>query len=184
MREWRMWIAARLAIREEDRPTLLSWTRSSGVKALAQRARIVLLAGEGTPNSEIAERVGVSRPTVNLWRGRYARGGLAGLGDLPRSGRPRQVDEAEIVVRSLEAPPEKLGVSHWSSRLLGKALGVSNVAVAKVWRNWDIQPWRSETFKFLTDPELDAPFTWTKTADDILEHANPKSRKETSFTRH
>ncbi len=166
-----MRIAAPLEIREEDRPRLLSWTRSSEVKAgLAQRARIVLLAGEGMPNSEIAERVGVSRPTVNLWRDRYAAGGVAALADLPRSGRPRQVDEAEIVVRTLE-PPEKLGVTHWSSRLLGKALGISNVTVAKVWRDWDIQPWRTETFKFSTDPELDG-----KVRDIVGLYVNPPEK--------
>lgn len=62
-----MRIAAALEIRDQDRPALVSWTRSSSVRAgLAQRARIVLLAGQGVPNSEIAARVGVSRPTVNL----------------------------------------------------------------------------------------------------------------------
>jgi transposase-like protein len=108
-----MRVAAPLEIREKDRSTLLSWNRSSGVKAgLAKRARIVLLAGGGMPNSEIADRVGVSRPTVNLWRDRYATGGLAALLDQPRSGRPPEVDEAQIVVRTLEPPPEELGVTN------------------------------------------------------------------------
>jgi transposase len=164
-----MHVAAPLAIREKDRETLLSWTRSSGVKAgLAKRARIVLLAGEGVPNTETAERLGVSRPTVNLWRDRYAIGGLAALADLPRSGRPRQVDQAEIVVRTLEPPPERLGVTHWSSRLLGKALGISHVTVGKVWKKWEIQPWRTETFKFSTDPELEA-----KVRDIVGLYLNP-----------
>jgi transposase len=83
-----------LEIRDKDRPTLVSWMRSPGVKAgLARRARIVLLAGEGVPNTDIAARVGVSRPTVNLWRDRYATGGISALVDEPRSGRPAQVDE-------------------------------------------------------------------------------------------
>src|SRR5512144_3047792 len=142
-KEWRMRIAAPLRIRDTDRPTLLSWTRSSGVKAgLAQRARIVLLAGEGVPNTEIAGRIGVSRPTVQLWRDRYATGGLAALDDQPRSGRPRRVDEARVGVRTLEPPPEKRGATHWSSRLLGRDLGLSNVTVAKIWKKWEIQLWR------------------------------------------
>src|SRR5512144_566659 len=108
-----MRIAAPLRIRDADRSTLLSWSRSSGVKAgLAQRARTVLLAGEGAPSTEIAGRVGVSRPTVQLWRERYATGGLAALDDQPRSGRPRRVDEAQVVVATLEPPPDKLGVTH------------------------------------------------------------------------
>ncbi len=90
------------------------------------------------------------------WRGRYLEGGLAGLDDRPRSGRPRRVDAAQIVVRTLEGPPERLGVTHWSSRLLAKALGVGNATVARVWREWDLQPWRVETFKFSTDPQLEA----------------------------
>src|SRR5512143_1115861 len=111
-----MRIAAPLRIRDADRSALLSWSRS-GVKAgLAQRARIVLLAGEGAPSTEIAGRVGVSRPTVQLWRERDAHGGLAALDDQPRSGRPRRVDEAQVVVATLEPPPDKLGVTHWSSR--------------------------------------------------------------------
>ena len=69
----------------QDRPTLVSWTRSSSVKAgLALRARIVLLTSQGVPNSEIAARVGVLRPTMNLWRGDMPVGARnsATLGDL------------------------------------------------------------------------------------------------------
>ncbi len=61
-----------------------------------------------------------------------------------------------MVVRTLEGPSDRLGVTHWSSRLLAAELRLSNVTVAKVWRKWKIQPWRSETFKFSTDPELEA----------------------------
>ncbi|MBA3418304.1 MAG: helix-turn-helix domain-containing protein, partial [Geodermatophilaceae bacterium] len=139
-------IAAALPVGDEDRSVLRSWTRSSGLRAgLAQRARIVLLAADGVPNAEIAARVGVSRPTVNLWRDRYAGAGLAGLEDRPRPGRPRRVDETQIVVATLTPPPPKLGVTHWSSRLLGDHLGVGNATVARVWRRWDLQPWRVQT---------------------------------------
>jgi transposase len=149
--------AASLLLRDKDVSTLRSWVRSSGVRAgLAQRARILLLAAEGVSNTEIAERVGVSRPTVLHWRDRYLHGGLAALEDRPRSGRPRRVDAAEIVVRTLEPPPSRLGVTHWSSRLLARELGIGNATVARVWQRWDLQPWRVETFKFSTDPELEA----------------------------
>ena len=162
-------IAAPLQVREQDLSTLRSWVRSSGMKAgLAQRARIVLLAGEGVPNTEIAERVGVSRPTVLHWRDRYRRGGLTALEDRPRSGRPPRVDGAEIVVRTLEPPPGRLGVTHWSSRLLARELGIGNATVARVWHRWDIQPWRIETFKFSTDPQLEA-----KVRDIVGLYLNP-----------
>ena len=67
---------------------------------LAQRARIVLLAADGVSNTEIAARVGVSRPTVIDWRGRYARSGMAGLADAPRTGRPRAVDHEAIIAET------------------------------------------------------------------------------------
>jgi transposase len=117
--------------------------KSSKIRAgLAQRARIVLLAGDGHSNTEIATRVGVSRPTVIQWRDRYAEGGLAALEDRQRSGRPRRVDEAEVVAATLTPPPERLGVTHWSSRLLAAELGIGFAMVAQIWRNWDLQPWR------------------------------------------
>jgi len=87
-----------LSLRPGDRELLESWTRSSSIRAgLAQRARMVLLAADGASNTEIAERVGVSRPTVIGWRDRYASSGVRGLEDERRSGRPRTVDRAKIL---------------------------------------------------------------------------------------
>jgi transposase len=124
--------------------------------AAALRARIVLLAAEGVPNAEIARRVGVSRPTVLSWRQRYTESGVGGLADLDRAGRPPVINEADVVIATLTRPPESLGVTHWSARLLADRLGISFASVARIWRKWDLQPWRVETFKFSTDPELDA----------------------------
>ena len=127
--------AARLEVRGKDKSKLRSWVRASGIRAgLAQRARIVLLAGQGMSNTEIATRVGVSRPTVIHWRDRYAEGGLAALADRQRSGRRRRVDEAQVVAATLNPPPERLGVTHWSSRLLGGELGLGFATVARIWR--------------------------------------------------
>jgi transposase len=144
-----------LLLREGDREELVRLTRSSSVRAgLAQRARIVLLAADGESNTAIAELVGVSRPTVLLWRGRYQSRGVAGLRDERRSGRPMTIDHAKVVSVTLAPPPKKYGVTHWSSRLLGRHLGVSNGTVARAWREYGVQPWRVETFKFSTDPAL------------------------------
>jgi transposase len=152
-----MSVAAALVLRPGDDTKLMAMVRSSAGRAgLAQRARIVLLAAEGLPNAEIARRVGASRPTVICWRDRYTAGGIAALEDAARSGRPPVHDEVTIVVATLEAPPERLGVTHWSARLLADHLGISFATVARIWRNWNLQPWRVETFKFSTDPELDA----------------------------
>jgi len=140
-----------------DREVLTSWVRSTSIRAgLAQRARIVLLAGGGAGTNEIVRRTGASKPTVLLWKKRYAAEGIGGLEDRLRPGKPRTVDDVAIVLATLEPPPERLGVTHWSSRLLAAELGISNVKVAKVWREWKLQPWRTESFKFSTDPELEA----------------------------
>src|SRR5664280_1792656 len=124
--------ARALLLRDGDQAGLSRLVRASSVPAgLAQRARIVLLASEGRRNAEIAERVGVSRPTVNLWRLRYLEAGVAGLVDGDRSGRPKRVDERDIIAATLTPPPVRLGVTHW----------------------------RAETFKFSTDPDLVAKVT-------------------------
>jgi transposase len=98
----------------------------------------------------------VSKPTVIAWKKRYAAEGIGGLADRKKPGRPAQVDEVAVVLATLEPPPAPLGVSHWSSRLLAAQLGISNVWVARIWRKWGLQPWRRESFKFSTDPQLEA----------------------------
>ena len=152
--------AARLLLREDDEVELVRLMRSSsGAAGLAARARIVLLAADGTSNVQIAELVGVSRPTVDLWRNRYREHGLVGLVDADRPGRPRQVDPRRIVEATLTPPPKSLGVTHWSSRLLAARLKVSHVTIAAAWKQYGVRPWRAETFKFSTDPELVAKVT-------------------------
>ena len=144
-----------MGLRPGDRELLDSWTRSSSIRAgLAQRARIVLLAADGVSNTEIAVRVGVARQTVISWRERYAASGITGLDDERRSGRPRTVDRAQILAATLTPPPAKLGITHWSSRLLADHLRVDASTVLRTWRHHRVQPWRAETFKFSTDPEL------------------------------
>jgi transposase len=150
-------LTVRVDVPPRDRAELTRWTRASSIPAgLAQRARIVLLAADGVGTNEIVERVGVSKPTVIAWKKRYAAEGLGGLDDRPKPGRPRTVDELGIVQATLEPPPERLGVTHWSTRLLADQLGVSNYTIARVWQRWGLKPWRTETFKFSTDPELEA----------------------------
>src|SRR5262249_18375396 len=117
---------------------------------------IVLLAVDGVGNSEIAERVGVARQTVLTWRARYSGKGLAGLGDAPKPGKPRSVGSARIITETLKPPPKGLGVPHWSTRLLGRRLKIGNSTVARAWRGYGIQPWRTGSFRFSTDPALEA----------------------------
>jgi transposase len=120
---------------------------------------MILLAADGMPNAEIARVTGVSRPTVIAWRERYEAGGIPALGDSPRSGRPAEISEADVVVATLAddgRPPARLEITHWSARFLAAELGISFATVARIWRKWAIQPHRLETFKFSTDPELEA----------------------------
>src|SRR3954462_5029712 len=125
-----------------DREVLSSWVRASSIRAgLAQRARIVLLAADGVGTNEIVRRVGVSKPTVIAWKKRYAAEGVGGLADRAKPGRPARVDEVAVVLATLEAPPSRLGVTHWSSRLLADQLGISHVWVSKIWLKWGLQPW-------------------------------------------
>ncbi|SRR6266508_3299898 len=159
-------------VADEDRATLLSWTRSTSVRAgLATRAKIVLAASEGEGTSAISRRLGVSRPTVIAWRDRYAAAGLAGLDDAQRSGRPKTVDDAGIIAATLDPPPVRLGVTHWSTRLLAGELGVGDATVARAWRRYGVQPWRRETFKFSTDPQLEA-----KVRDVVGLYLNPPEK--------
>jgi transposase len=149
--------SAALTISDEDRSTLTTWIRSSTVSAgHAERAAIVLACAGGAGTSEAARRLGLTRPTVIKWRDRFARHGMAGLDDEPRSGRPKTIDDAAIIAATLDPPPERLGVTHWSTRLLARHLGVSDATVARAWRRYHVQPWRRETFKFSTDPALEA----------------------------
>ena len=161
-----------VAMPDEDRAELLRWMRAPSLPAgLAQRARIVLLADEGVGTNEIAQRVGVSKPTVIGWKKRYAAEGIGGLEDRAKSGRPVVIDPVEIVLATLAPPPESLGVTHWSSRLLARHLGVSDYTVTRTWKKWALQPWRVQTFKFSTDPELEA-----KIRDVVGLYLNPPEK--------
>src|SRR3954467_10572672 len=128
-----------------------------------ERSRIVLLAADEVPGKQIAEMVGCAEGTVVTWRGRYAERGLAGLADLPRSGKPSPLPEAlrdRVLQLTLTEPPTVLGATRWSSRLLADALAgegtpISHATIARIWHRFGVQPWRAQTFKFSTDPELE-----------------------------
>jgi transposase len=159
-----------LAVRDQDRGELERRARSKAEPArVVQRARIVLLSEQGMSGPAIAETVGVSEPTVVLWRRRYAERGLTGLEDAPRPGGPVRVltpeVTAQILAETVTPPPEALqaqGLTHWSARRLADWLAahrdirVSHDRIAALWRKFGLQPHRTEGFKFSTDPELEA----------------------------
>jgi transposase len=147
--------APALLLRDGDREELERRTRSDRVGArAAKRARIVLLAADGEANTRIAELTDSTVTTVLNWRGRYEERGIAGLTDVSKPGRPRELDHRAIVAETLKPPPKKLGVTHWSTRLLADRLKISNTSVARAWRSYGVKPWKAESFRFSTDPEL------------------------------
>jgi hypothetical protein len=154
-----VYVAKALALREGDRERLEALTRGKSSSAtLALRARTVLLAADGLPNVEIEKSTGFTRPTVLKWRRRYSTEGVEGLSDAPRPGREPVIDELAILVDTLTndgVPPQDLGISHWSARIMAARHGVSFSSVARIWRRWSVQPHRIETFKFSTDPQLE-----------------------------
>jgi transposase len=129
--------------------------RRKSAHSLSQRSRIVLLAWEGLTDGAIAERVGLRRDTMGIWRNRFARERLEGLFDEPRVGRPREIgdDEVEaVVVATLETKPQ--GATHWSTRSLAQKMGLSQSAISRIWRAFGLQPHRSEVFQLSADPQL------------------------------
>jgi transposase len=129
--------------------------RSRSVPALARRARIVLACATEQDNKTVARSLRTTPATVGKWRTRFVQQRLAGLYDEPRPGAPRSIgDEAieQVVVRTLESTPR--GATHWSTRAMAQATGLSHMAISRIWRAFGLQPHRSETFKLSPDPLL------------------------------
>jgi transposase len=120
---------------------------------LKVRAQIILLANAGRNNTDIANQVGTSVQTVGKWRRRYAANGIAGLYDERRPGAPRRYGDdhiEEVIAVTLEQTPEN--ATHWSTRSLANHLGMSRETIGRVWRAFNLQPHRHETFKLSKDP--------------------------------
>ena len=149
-------VAVQIVLSAEEREQLESWTRRrTSAQALALRSRIVLAAAEGLTNSEIADRLEVSRPTVTKWRTRFARQRLDGLVDEPRPGRPRTVTDEhvdEVIVKTLESTPKD--ATHWSTRSMAREVGLTQSAVHRIWRAFGLQPHRQDTWKLSKDPQF------------------------------
>lgn len=147
---------ASLTLSDEERAELESLTkRRKTAQALALRARIVLTCAEGGQNKEVAAKLGLDRQTVGKWRRRFVEQRVDGLHDEPRSGAPRTIDDTRIeavIVQTLESGPEN--ATHWSSRGMAKASGLSVSTVQRIWRAFGLQPHRMETFKLSTDPNF------------------------------
>src|SRR5271154_2514641 len=147
---------AALVLSDAERMELTSLAaRRNTAQALALRARIVLRCATGEQSKLVAARLGIDQDTVGKWRQRFAEHRLEGLWDEPRSGTPRTIDDARIeavIVRTLESTPPD--ATHWSSRDMARASGLSVSTVQRIWRVFGLQPHRMENFKLSTDPDF------------------------------
>jgi len=147
---------AEIVLDPEEREVLERWVRRPKTsQALAFRCRIVLQAAAGATSKEIASKLGCNANTVGKWRGRFAERGLDGLHDEPRPGKPRSITDADVervIVMTLEEQP--LAATHWSTRSLAQATGMSQSAISRIWRAFGLKPHRTEAFKLSPDPQF------------------------------
>src|SRR6516165_7564886 len=145
-----------LILTDEERDRLQSLAhRARSQSLLARRARVVLACAEGLDNKTVARKMRVSLGMVGKWRARFLQARLEGLYDEPRPGAPRKVSDAEVervVIQTLESTPR--GETHWSTRGMAKATGLSRITISRIWRAFGLQPHRTDTFKLSPDPLL------------------------------
>src|SRR3990170_4332123 len=146
--------AERIALTPEERTTLEAWVRGRSYPTrLMQRARIIRMAADAMLNQDIARAVGVSRPTVQLWRQRFLALRLPGLKqDAPRPGRIPKISEAKIravVEATLHTKP--VNATHWSTRSMAQAQHLSHVTVQRIWKRHNLKPHLVKTFKLSRD---------------------------------
>jgi len=152
--------------------------RIAGSSTLPHRrvvqARALLWAADGVPNQEIARRCEVDSDAVRRWRTRFAQKGVDGVGVIAKGrGRKPGLPEgmvAEIVRVTCHEKPDDSG-THWTTRSLAKRFGVGKDAIARVWSDHNLKPWRVDTFKVSNDPRFEE-----KLVDVVGLYLNPPSR--------
>jgi transposase len=159
-----------IVLTEDERGKLQEWARRpKTAQRLALRARIVLGCAEGLESRQVARQLGITDQTVCKWRSRFGTSRLEGLADEPRPGTPPKITDSQVealITRTLEATPAQ--ATHWSTRSMAKAIGLSQSAVSRIWRAFALQPHRVETFKLSSDP-----FFIEKVRDIVGLYLNP-----------
>ncbi len=145
-----------IVLDDEQRQVLERWARRpKSSQALAFRCRVVLAAAGGASSNEIAAVLGCNSNTVSKWRVRFAQRGVDGLHDDPRPGKPRTISDEDVervIVKTLEEQPT--GSTHWSTRSMAAATGMSQSAVSRIWRAFGLKPHQTEAFKLSPDPQF------------------------------
>jgi transposase len=164
---------AQLILSAAEREQLEAWTRRRRTaQALALRSQIVLDCAGGAQSKDVAKRLQCTPQTVCKWRNRFVRLRLDGLLDAPRPGAPRTIDDArvdKVIAMTLEQRPKN--ATHWSTRTMAQASGLTQTAVSRIWRTFGLQPHRQETFKLSTDPLFVA-----KTRDIVGLYLDPPTK--------
>lgn len=147
-------VAVLIDLTEDERAQLEAWgRRPKSAQALAMRSRIVLAAGDGLNNTEIAQRLGIAHSSVRKWRNRFGEHRLDALTDEPRPGQPRKITDRkveEVITKTLESGPKN--ATHWSTRSMAAQVGLNQSAVHRIWKAFGLQPHRQDTFKLSKDP--------------------------------
>jgi transposase len=147
---------APIVLTEEERHTLQRWARRpTSSQALALRCRIVLACAEGLSNVQAGARLGVHEKTIGKWRTRFLQRRLEGLVDEPRPGAPRSITDEQVeqvITKTLEETPAD--ATHWSTRSMARATGMSQTAVVRIWRAFGLKPQLDAAWKLSTDPQF------------------------------
>lgn len=145
-----------LVLTEAEIAQLTAWSRRpKTARALAERAAIILASATGAASTDVAAAIGVNRATVGKWRARFLAQRLDGLLDAPRPGAPRTITDGDVervIRKTLEERPPEAAATHWSTRTMAQAAGLTQTAVVRIWHAYGLQPHREETFKLSTDP--------------------------------
>lgn len=164
---------AAVVLEDMEREQLERWARRRKTsQSLAQRSRIILLCAAGRNNKEVAAIERVTQQTVGKWRSRFLRHRIDGLLDEPRVGAPRTIQDADVervLTMTLESKPRN--ATHWTTRSMAKASGLSQSAISRIWRAFALQPHRTETFKLSTDAQF-----IEKVRDIVGLYLNPPER--------
>ncbi|MDR7304453.1 transposase [Haloactinomyces albus] len=146
-----------LNLTEVERRTLEGWARrGKTAQAIALRARIVLACADGVSNMDVSRTLQIAPPTVTKWRRRFVEDRLDGLSDEPRPGAPRTITDdhvEQVITTTLEQAPPK-GDTHWSTRSMAEAVGMSQTAISRMWRAFGLKPHQVDTWKLSTDPQF------------------------------